>query len=396
MPLVGGFPRGSPVSPPLHSSAAPLSPRFTHIGSQDVIFKSHPNLATHTSPKRGRGMLNFNQEESWQWLRKSGTGSKSHDASHAGEIAGLLAGFMQAIRHAGNSYTVKKKKEKEVAFHSNVRTAVILGTQLVAHVPGSRPQFTSQRSSDHWESRVVLWHPILLASHQGEAGSFLGRVTPGFSHVGNRARRCRWSEGFSRGSPISSAPCISALLHTQLVSPPPPPPIGCPDVAVKSRSNLFTHSPARKVAREAHDLEKGAWPEWVGGEEGGGAYLSDGVLAGPVDDIVQRSLAAHVIDAHELQQAGVYEAHAHAIPHVHRRQVRHHGQRPAEATVVAISKRKMKLTCHMPTTTTNRRATTVAFLGVLSFPSHLHSAAISPSLRFTVISEQYHAVKGRA
>lgn len=59
----------------------------------------------------------------------------------------------------------------------------------------------------------------------------------------------------------------------------------------------------------------------------GGIHLGDRVLAGPVDDVVQRPLAAHVVDAHELQQRGVDEAHAHAVPHVHRRQVRHHRQR---------------------------------------------------------------------
>ncbi|KAJ8891090.1 hypothetical protein PR048_010600 [Dryococelus australis] len=35
-----------PFSPPLHSGAAPFSPHFTLIGSQDVVVKSHPNLTT--------------------------------------------------------------------------------------------------------------------------------------------------------------------------------------------------------------------------------------------------------------------------------------------------------------------------------------------------------------
>ncbi|KAJ8874606.1 hypothetical protein PR048_025472 [Dryococelus australis] len=35
---------GSPVSPPLHSGAAPYSPRFTLTGSQDLDFKSRTNL----------------------------------------------------------------------------------------------------------------------------------------------------------------------------------------------------------------------------------------------------------------------------------------------------------------------------------------------------------------
>ncbi|KAJ8878990.1 hypothetical protein PR048_019596 [Dryococelus australis] len=36
MPLVGGFSRGSPFPPPLHSGASPYSPHFTFIGSKDL------------------------------------------------------------------------------------------------------------------------------------------------------------------------------------------------------------------------------------------------------------------------------------------------------------------------------------------------------------------------
>lgn len=59
-------------------------------------------------------------------------------------------------------------------------------------------------------------------------------------------------------------------------------------------------------------------------------YLCYGIFARPIDDVVQRPLAAHIIDAHELQQRGVYEAHADAIPDIHRRQVGDDGQRAAE------------------------------------------------------------------
>ncbi|KAJ8869671.1 hypothetical protein PR048_028664 [Dryococelus australis] len=45
MPLVGGPSRGSPVSPPLHSGAAPLT-SITLIGPQDLDVKSHPNPFT--------------------------------------------------------------------------------------------------------------------------------------------------------------------------------------------------------------------------------------------------------------------------------------------------------------------------------------------------------------
>ncbi|KAJ8873417.1 hypothetical protein PR048_024233 [Dryococelus australis] len=44
IPLVGGFSRRSPVSPPLHSDAAPFSPHYTLIGSQDLVM-IHQNLS---------------------------------------------------------------------------------------------------------------------------------------------------------------------------------------------------------------------------------------------------------------------------------------------------------------------------------------------------------------
>lgn len=60
------------------------------------------------------------------------------------------------------------------------------------------------------------------------------------------------------------------------------------------------------------------------------SYLCDGIFARPIDDIVQRSLPAHVVDAHELQQRGVDEAHADAVPNVHCGQIGDHGQSAPE------------------------------------------------------------------
>ncbi|KAJ8898392.1 hypothetical protein PR048_003752 [Dryococelus australis] len=48
MPLLGAFSRGSPGPPPLHPGAAPYSPRFTLIGSQDLDVKSRPNIFTRS------------------------------------------------------------------------------------------------------------------------------------------------------------------------------------------------------------------------------------------------------------------------------------------------------------------------------------------------------------
>ncbi|KAJ8873836.1 hypothetical protein PR048_024672 [Dryococelus australis] len=48
MPLVGEFPRGSPVSPALSFRRCSILTSITLIGSQDLAVKSRPNLFTHT------------------------------------------------------------------------------------------------------------------------------------------------------------------------------------------------------------------------------------------------------------------------------------------------------------------------------------------------------------
>ncbi|KAJ8874223.1 hypothetical protein PR048_025065 [Dryococelus australis] len=45
-PLAGVFSRGSPVTTPLYSGAAPFSPHFTLLGFRDLVVKSRPNIST--------------------------------------------------------------------------------------------------------------------------------------------------------------------------------------------------------------------------------------------------------------------------------------------------------------------------------------------------------------
>ncbi|KAJ8880331.1 hypothetical protein PR048_016798, partial [Dryococelus australis] len=48
MPLVGGFPRGSPVSPAPSCWRCSMFTSITLIGCQDLSVRSHPNLFTHS------------------------------------------------------------------------------------------------------------------------------------------------------------------------------------------------------------------------------------------------------------------------------------------------------------------------------------------------------------
>ncbi|KAJ8894619.1 hypothetical protein PR048_007283 [Dryococelus australis] len=82
----------------------------------------------------------------------------------------------------------------------------------------------------------------LLASHQGEASSISGPVTPGFPHMGS-CRAMKLLGGFPRGSPFLSpfhSGRCSILTSITL--------IGSQELAVKSRPNLF----ARSLTNSSH------------------------------------------------------------------------------------------------------------------------------------------------
>ncbi|KAJ8868591.1 hypothetical protein PR048_030129 [Dryococelus australis] len=148
MPLVGGFPRGSPVSPALSFWCCSILTLITLIGSQD--------LANGTAPECKGGGKRENPEKTRRPAASSGTIStwEGPGATQSGIEPG---------------------------------SAIWEASSLTATPPKPLPATVS-----------------LLASHQDETGSIPGRVTPDFA-CGNRAGRCRWSAGFSRGSPFSPA-----------------------------------------------------------------------------------------------------------------------------------------------------------------------------------------------
>ncbi|KAJ8872649.1 hypothetical protein PR048_026258 [Dryococelus australis] len=78
--------------------------------------------------------------------------------------------------------------------------------------------FTQNKRPCPQHSRTPFFFNRPLASHQGEPGSFPGRVTKIFA-CGNRAGRCRWSAGFFSGISRFPRPFIPALLHTHFALP---------------------------------------------------------------------------------------------------------------------------------------------------------------------------------
>ncbi|KAJ8892303.1 hypothetical protein PR048_004883 [Dryococelus australis] len=98
MKLVGGFSRGSSVSPrPLHSGPAPYSPRFALIASRDHDVKSRPNMSIlfaieisaassvscpHFQPEKGSELIFHGAQSVW------GTGGSGFKSQRRNERAG--------------------------------------------------------------------------------------------------------------------------------------------------------------------------------------------------------------------------------------------------------------------------------------------------------------------
>ncbi|KAJ8883144.1 hypothetical protein PR048_014984 [Dryococelus australis] len=92
IPLLGAFSRGSPVYPSLHSGAATYSPRFTLIGSQDLVVKSRLNLRyTPQTLVMTRALLRENREpHQVRHLGKPTTGADNRDIRRSPCIAGWV------------------------------------------------------------------------------------------------------------------------------------------------------------------------------------------------------------------------------------------------------------------------------------------------------------------
>ncbi|KAJ8894500.1 hypothetical protein PR048_007154 [Dryococelus australis] len=105
MPLVGGFSRGSPFPPPLHSGAAPFSPRFTLIGSQDFDVKSLSNLSTPLAPVKANP-----RQPSWiyRFFAKA-----SISEGHRNLMASLKSLIQQACKNHDTSRSIRFERNRK-------------------------------------------------------------------------------------------------------------------------------------------------------------------------------------------------------------------------------------------------------------------------------------------
>ncbi|KAJ8897534.1 hypothetical protein PR048_002881 [Dryococelus australis] len=231
-----------PFPKPLHSGAAPYSPHFTLIGSQDSDAKSHPNLFTHFSLCH-TGNIDIKHvytEVDCNWIavyktRRARLCVNSRLAEKQVASAILPAHCVIFCLVLLDWHPELQREEnvfKEMFSGNESRTCEHIAVAL------SRPKTSQswfQPPKPHHDIEAPLPPPILrslaargghgsvvvrlLASHIGEPAFDSRRSHSRISACRNRAGRCRWSTGFLGDYPFTPRPCIPALLQTHLAAP---------------------------------------------------------------------------------------------------------------------------------------------------------------------------------
>ncbi|KAJ8870468.1 hypothetical protein PR048_029490 [Dryococelus australis] len=297
-PLVGGFPQGSRISlSPLHSGVASFSPHSTFIACQDRVVKSRPSLSTQlvsayhpAGPALGK-VLAVHMKTELSYIHRpqrlaselqgiTGNLGNSQPAKHgaACKIISAVGSFGWktplctpppppsiwtvrspgiAGRRPGNNYRVGgmsrhvATRQDSSCQEREEATRRRAGQGMAWCNNGSRAELISDTGS---RKRGESW--LLKGSRTRErdyVGKFSGATvaerlacspprvqSPAGSlrifACGNRAGRCRCSAGFLGVLP--SPPAISFRRCSILTSITL---IGCQDLHVKSRQNLYSH-----------------------------------------------------------------------------------------------------------------------------------------------------------
>ncbi|KAJ8866252.1 hypothetical protein PR048_032095 [Dryococelus australis] len=235
MSFVGGFSRGSPVFPAPSIRRHSIFTSITLIGSQDLV-KSRPNLFTHSltvSPKQARKGYAFvctiYTYVYWAAVAKpEQTGDRdSHESARM--TTRRRARTQLTSLSAGPPWhpTVEWPRPRTLRLPA---PSLYVLFYIVPLIFSTRPPFCSNLSivqdievplldTQAFLSRIHMMLLVrLLESHQGEAGSIPGRVTPGFSQVVIVPDNAAGRRVFS-GISLFPCPCIHALLPTRLTSP---------------------------------------------------------------------------------------------------------------------------------------------------------------------------------
>ncbi|KAJ8867021.1 hypothetical protein PR048_032883 [Dryococelus australis] len=256
------LPGSFPFLPSFHSGAAPYSPHFTLIGSQDLAIMSRPNLFTNSArnlPCLSQPHYNYVLKRTPPSLEEYGVRTQAlPNVSHTSCLS---------WQTYASQYRAQEQLRRHVVAGCG-RTCVTCSHNNSSAKPG-------RLRCTHGTARPRSWLPAPLnasskhpfwrrghGGHQGDPGSIPGRATPNF-RTWESCRAMPLVGGFSRGSPVPPAlsfgRCsrLTSIIH-----------IGSQDLDVKSRPNLFTHSEQGRVDRdEWEDVDPG---EGKVGEEASG------------------------------------------------------------------------------------------------------------------------------
>ncbi|KAJ8881111.1 hypothetical protein PR048_017584 [Dryococelus australis] len=239
--LVGGSSQGSPASPAPSFRRPSIFTSITLIGSQDLAFKSRPNLFTHSYRNFLKIKIFF-----WGGLKKEARGGGG------GEL-GWRHHVTRSVRMAGATFQRAARSSNNTTCSWELQSSVTRAGPLQADCP--RPSLATLHTGDGDVSTHPSYPDHVVTALRAEFATGPGGVVVrlldfpprqigfdfrrGHSRIftrGNRAGRSRRSAGF-----LVVDPLIPALLHTHLASPssalkalisraPPPP------------SNFFTRS----------------------------------------------------------------------------------------------------------------------------------------------------------
>ncbi|KAJ8870857.1 hypothetical protein PR048_027158 [Dryococelus australis] len=223
-PLTGGFSRGSPVLLPLHSSAAPYSPRFTLIGSHDLDTYIYEGAAvaewldcsslTRTNRVRFPTELLLDFHIISQTIKDAVLQCIFHRGTSGGWDP-LRGNFLDATKQMKPRVVVCGIRDGDPT-HRRASYATFDPERILGVFPcGSARHGTMAACTGARQAAD------LLAVHQGEPGSIPGRVTPGFSHVGivltGFLGDLPFSPSFHSGAAPNSPQSPSSALKTSML-----------------------------------------------------------------------------------------------------------------------------------------------------------------------------------
>ncbi|KAJ8897247.1 hypothetical protein PR048_002593 [Dryococelus australis] len=256
MPLVGGFYRGSLVSPSLSFRRCSILTSITLVGSQDLDVKSLPDLLTFHS---NHALQNVDTRSRHLPLPTADHAARSEPRQSSIHALQLRNSRPRGPSHLDTAratiWNVRQtpSRAESLEYHLVGLALKLIRRRTIAcrylttllhprsHAPGGPSTDAQTSDTQQYYTDTVAGAMVAerLARSPPPQENRVFNTRPGHRIFasGNRAGRCRWSAGFSRGSSVSPAPSFRRCsIFTSIIL------IGSQDLAVKNRPNLFTHS----------------------------------------------------------------------------------------------------------------------------------------------------------